>query len=109
MTFISRGSGAKQTWWIDGRQVSKEEYDAALPNVEEPIGDGSGLVQFKPMESMALAVHPKQVEEANARNKRHGVGVEYRPDGMAMLTSREGRRKLNRLEGFHDNNGGYGD
>ena len=109
MKFVSRGWGAKQTWWIDGKQVTKEEFDAALPDVEDCGGDGSGLIGWKPIASRALAVHPKQVEQANARAKRHGIGVEYRPDGKPVLTTRESRKKLNKLEGFHDNDGGYGD
>lgn len=67
------------------------------------------LIVWKPIVSRALSVHPKQVEEANARAKRHGLGIEYRPDGKPILTSRENRKKLLRLEGFHDNDGGYGD
>jgi len=62
-----------------------------------------------PMVSDALAVHPKQVEEANARNKRHGVNVQYLPNGQAVLPDRNERKKLLRLERYHDNDGGYGD
>lgn len=109
MIFRSVGWGARQKWFIDGRQVTKEEFDAALPNVEDPAGDGSGLIAWKTIKSMALAVHPSQVEMANERNKRHGVGIEYQPDGKAVVTSRHNRKKLLRLDGMSDNSGGYGD
>ena len=62
------------------------------------------------MKSDALAVHPDQIPEVMARNKKHGVHVEYDPkDGRAILKDRGQRRDLMRIEGFHDNNGGYGD
>jgi hypothetical protein len=116
MKFASKGYGAKETWWIDGQQVTKAEYDdamaevkAGLPKVPEGDPGDCGLVQFRPLQSMALSVHPKQVEQANARNKRHGVGVEYRPDGMAIITSRNERKRLLKVEGMRDNQGGYGD
>ena len=63
-----------------------------------------------PMYSEALAVDPSQVEEANARNKRHGVPVVYDPkNGKAVIPDRAARKKLLRLEGRHDKQGTYGD
>ena len=63
------------------------------------------------MSSDAMAVHPSQIEAIMARNKKHGVqGVSYDPaDGRAILADRGARRDLMRLEGVHDNEGGYGD
>jgi hypothetical protein len=62
-----------------------------------------------PMVSDALAVHPKQVEQARERAKRHGISVEYRDNGQCVIPDRAERRRLLRLEGFHDRSGGYGD
>ena len=62
-----------------------------------------------PIISDALAVHPSQVQQARERNKRHGVPVWYMLDGRAILPDRAARKKLLKLEGFHDNSGGYGD
>lgn len=63
-----------------------------------------------PKRSAALAVHKKQVEAANARNKRNGVNVVYDPaNGDAIIPDRNERKKLCKVEGFHDNLGGYGD
>jgi hypothetical protein len=75
-------------------------------------GCGGGIsAQRKcwPMVSKALAVHPKQVAQANARNKRHGVNVVYDPTGHAHIPHRAERKRLCKLDGFHDNNGGYSD
>lgn len=69
----------------------------------------ANLPQCWPMVSEALAVHPKQVQEANERNRKHGVSVTYDRKGMAVIPDRNERRKLLRLEGFHDNNAGYSD
>ena len=63
-----------------------------------------------PLVSDALAVHPDQIEQATARNRRHGVNVTYEPaSGRAVIPDRGERRRLLRLEGCHDNQGGYGD
>jgi hypothetical protein len=63
-----------------------------------------------PMVSEALAVHPKQVEQANARNKRHGSSVVYDPKtGCAVIPDRGERKRLLRIEQMHDNEGGYSD
>ncbi len=76
--------------------------------VDTPCGQ-SATPSCWPMVSEALAVHPDQVEAARARAKRHGVSVEYMADGRAVLPDRNERRRLLRLEGFHDRQGGYGD
>lgn len=62
-----------------------------------------------PMKSDALAVHPSQIKQANERNRRNGVNVTYAKNGQAIIPDRKERKKLLKLEGFRDNNGGYGD
>jgi hypothetical protein len=58
-----------------------------------------------PMKNEALAVHPRQVEAMNARNKRHGINVQYEPKwGMAIIPDEGEYKKLRRLEGVHLNN-----
>lgn len=64
------------------------------------FANGSGW----PMVSEALAVHPKQVGDANARAKRHGINVTYDGKGFCHIPDRNERRKLLRLEALHDNN-----
>jgi hypothetical protein len=91
--------------------VTKAAFDARFPDkplatvATETYSCGKGW----PQASVALAVHPDQVAEANERNKRHGVGVTYAADGTALVPDRAERRKLLRLEGYHDRQGGYGD
>jgi uncharacterized protein YigE (DUF2233 family) len=93
------------TYFIDGKEVSEEEFAEAFPDREgmPNFGHRSGCW---PMMSDACAVHPKQVEQANARNKRHGVNVEYSPNsGRAIIPDAKAYKKLRKLEGYHFNNG----
>lgn len=101
--------GQPDRYFIDRNEVTKAEFDAAFP--PKPLGDGSGLIGWhQPIESDALAVHPNQIVEVMERNKKHGLEIEYRADdGRPILTSREQRRKLMRIEGVHDLQGGYSD
>lgn len=113
IVYTSRG----KEYYIEGRgQVSREEFDRLVPSREEAgeMAQG-GQPPFCahptcwPMRSEALAVHPSQVEEANERNRRHGIATRYEPDGTAVIPTRGDRKRLLRLEGFVDRNGGYGD
>lgn len=76
---------------------------------EEGTGFGGQQTTTYPMESDALACHPSQVEAMEARNKKHGIRVNYKPDGTAVIPDRGERRRLLRLEGMVDRAGGYGD
>ncbi len=98
------------TYFVDGVEVTKEAFDARFPS--KPLGNAGQLASCGsgwPMKSVALAVHPDQVAEANARNKKAGVNVTYESDGTAVIPDRGERRRLLRLEGYHDKQGGYGD
>ncbi len=106
--------GTKRRYFLDDREVTAEEFHAEVPTriddlLREGLAPGGHLPSCWPMKSMALGVHPKQVQEANERNKRNGVDVTYDRNGRAVIPDRNERKKLLRLEGFRDNNGGYGD
>jgi hypothetical protein len=102
-------------YFLNDIEVSQEEYEAAFPSkLDELLGGGVECLPSQtpscwPMVSRALAVHPAQVEEANARNKRMGSTVRYDQKGNAHLPDRGARRDLLRVEGYHDNSAGYGD
>lgn len=55
----------------------------------------------------SLAVHPKQVKQARDRAKRHGLAVEYKDDGTVVVQSPAARKRLMKMEGYHDESG-YG-
>jgi hypothetical protein len=98
---------------LDGQEVTAEQFEQCFPSSLDLAEEGECLPAQTsscwPMLSEGLAVHPRQIEQARARNRRHGVNVDYTPDGRAILMDRGQRRDLLRLEGYHDKHGGYGD
>jgi hypothetical protein len=101
VTILSDGTH----YYLDGREVSEAEYRAVYAPAGVPAAGG----WKKPLKSEALAVHPSQVAAANERNRRAGCSVTYAADGTAVVPDRGERKKLLKIEGFHDRDGGYGD
>ena len=62
-----------------------------------------------PMKSEALGVMPEQISEARQAASESGVPTNFTPDGRAILTSREHRKKLSQSLGLFDKDAGYGD
>ncbi|HVK10860.1 MAG TPA: hypothetical protein VM597_18975 [Gemmataceae bacterium] len=107
-TVIYGRGGENAAYFQDGVARTKDEFDAAFP--PKPLGAPAVAAPSSwPMKSVALAVHPDQVAEAIERNRRNGVGVTYDATGMAEIPDRGERKKILKLEGLHDNHGGYGD
>lgn len=104
-----RGTRGVKHYFIDGEEVTQDVYDARFPAKEIGLPMAAAPSIWQDHTSLALAVHPDQVAEATARNVRHGIRVTYDQEGTAQIPDRGERRKLLRLEGMHDNNGGYGD
>ncbi len=97
-------------YFLAGEEVTEAAYRAVYPLPEAGQAPPASVsCSAWPLISDALAVHPKQVAEANARNRKAGVHVTYQADGRAVLPDRNERRKLLRLEGCHDKQGGYSD
>lgn len=108
---VVTGNPAK--FYVNDVEVSEAEYNAAFP--PKKIEAGTEMLAGHqpacwPQTMESLAVHPKQVDEANARAKRHGIDAVYeKGTGMVQVGSRADRAKLIRLEGAKDKCGGYGD
>lgn len=105
----SLDSCGNTVYWIDGRKVSQQEYEEAfksLPSRLEDLLNGNSpmLAQGSgwPMRSIALAVHPKQVEKANERNRRLGLASYYEKDGTCVIPTSRERAKLIKAEGMVD-------
>lgn len=97
------------TFYLEGKEVTEAEYRRVFPE-PTPGLPMSSMAWSRPQESDALAVHPSQVDEANERNRRRGCSVTYRrDDGRAIVPDRGERKKLLKIEGMHDRDGGYGD
>lgn len=100
----------RRIYYLDGKRVTLKKLLLRYPDALAR----EGITQLRsvscsawPIVSDALAVHPKQVQQANDRAKRHGIKVEYQRDGRPVIPDAQNRYKLLKLEGFHDNNGGY--
>ena len=106
--------GTKNRYFLEGVEVTQAEWDKAFPSKLDDLLEDRTILPANtktcwPMRNKALAVHRRQVAEANARNKRHGVKVQYDADGTAIVPGRGEYRDLCKLEGTHMNDGGYGD
>ncbi len=110
MKGVIRGHGKKTTYWIDNRQVTKEEFDEVFPdkplNGQAPYGPPT---KGWPIHSDALGYHPKQIPEAIAHLEKLGVPTEIDPLGRPVLRDRDHRRRVMKALHVHDNDGGYGD
>lgn len=111
MVGIIRGSGAKTRYLIDYKEVTKEVFEAAFP--DKPITEGSDLLVSadwkKPILSDSLAVHAKQVREAQELADKRGVPTEFMVDGRPVFRSRKHRAEYCRTHGFFDRDAGYSD
>lgn len=101
--------------FVDGREVTREEFDRLIPDAPRPRRrggrgrPGAAFVQFKPIVSDALAVHPRQVKEATEHATKLGVPTDFQPDGRPVLRTRAHRAAYLRAYGFFDRDAGYGD
>ena len=110
MKGVIKGMGSKQTYWIDGREVSRAAFKRAFP--DRPLGSGEGITAWKrPVRSLGMGVHTSQIDEAYERNRKAGItGVTYdRETGEAIIHDRHARKQLMRVNGVFDRDGGYGD
>lgn len=98
-------------YYIDNREVSKRDFDSAFPDKPLHDGDFGGLSgkSTRPKLSEALAVHPKQVQEATDDAKKKGVPTEFAPDGRPVIRSRAHQKAYVKAYRFYNKDGGYGD
>lgn len=92
------GHAPKARYYLDGVEVTKEQFDASFP--DQPLGGGDPLCAFPPLHSEALAVHPDQIPEAVEDAKRKDVPTEFDPEGRPIFTSSAHFRKYARAYGF---------
>jgi hypothetical protein len=95
---------------INGRTVSREKFLKkrlrsllSCPSVQA-YGEG------RPLESLALSVHPAQAAEYNeAARELQITGIGWDSRGRCKITSRGARREWLNRNRLHDQDGGYGD
>jgi hypothetical protein len=112
ITIATRSSPAR--YYLDGKEVTKAEFDAAFPTKANEILSGGDIgVQTdwsKPIMSDALAVHPSQVQEAYDDSVKKGVPTQFdKKTGQPEFRSRQHRRDYLKAYGVRDRDGGYGD
>lgn len=107
MTGTINGKSGQEKYFIDGEEVSKRFFDLHFP--DRPISYTALSRPMKPKLSDALAYHPRQVAEARAYLKKCGVPTEIVPDGRPIIRSRAHQKALLKLQGYRNNDGGYGD
>lgn len=101
--------GKPDRWYIDNKEVTEAEYNQAFPYKPLDLSGNMGLCGWTPIVSEAMCYHPKQVAEAREFYKKKGINVEIRPTGHVVFATRQQRREVLRVNGIHDNQGGYGD
>ncbi len=98
---------------INGREVTKEEWDAHPGAGLSSGASCMGTVAYsesKPLISEGLGCMRAQVPEMRAMIREHDIkGVRVLDNGQLEITSRRGRRELLRLRGLADSDGGYSD
>jgi len=102
--------GKETTYFVNDKEITKEEYEKEFPPKSlEEIGPCDGhRPGIWPMYSEALAVHPDQVDEANERARKCGIGARYQKGtGVCEIDSDGDKVKLVNLEGFVNKQAGY--
>lgn len=102
------GMGAKTRYYLDGKQVSREEFKAVFPDQEIGLVGGTPTSGW-PIHSEALAVQRKQIAEATASAIKKGVATDFDQHGRPIFRDRAHRRRYLRTYNYHDNDGGYSD
>jgi hypothetical protein len=98
---------------INGKEVTERVWRRRKGVGFKPGQVSLGTVAYsgsKPLESLALSCHPDQVAEYNEAARKEGLtGISWDARGRCSITSRGDRKAWLRVQGLHDNEGGYGD
>jgi hypothetical protein len=88
-----------ERYFIEDRQVAKAEFDKVTRSkLKDVLGKAPATQNFsRPLELDALGVHPEQVEAAMARDRRHGLAIEYTKDGTPLVRSEQEKRDYMRV------------
>lgn len=98
--------GTPDRFYLNGQEVTAAEFKkrTRVRGGRKAFGIPGGTATTGwPMVSEALAVDPSQVAEANERNRKAGVNVQYHPKtGCAIIPDAAARKRLLKLERFFD-------
>jgi len=100
-------------YYLDGREVSKGEFDREIPDKSLSDGDFGAATGRSTQSKLsdALAVHPDQVREASEDARMRGVPTEFHEDGRMVVRSRAHQKAYLKAYGsrWFNKDGGYGD
>lgn len=106
-------SAERKEFYLDDRQVTEEEYRAALPPpapARAGVAPGAEATWRRPVVSTGAAVVPKRIKQAEEKCARAGVPTDFTTNrGKPIFTSRAHRKAVLRVFGMHDADGGFGD
>lgn len=98
------------TYRINGQEVSRREFLRGARANGAPQVSITTYRGHDPLLSDGIGCMKAQVPEMREAIHKHGIpGVRVRDSGQLEITSKRGRKKLLRMRGFVDNDGGYGD
>lgn len=108
---VVRGKMGQERYFVEGVEVTKEEWDATFPDHKIYPGESLGTPSpgAWPLISDAAGVHPEQIEDAMQGAKNLGVPTDFTAEGQAIFRDRDHRRRFLRAHGYFDKHGGYGD
>ncbi len=86
-------------YFLDGIEVTEAKYRRAIPEKEGTPMFATAISDSKPWISDSLAVHKSQIEEVKKRNAKHGLNIQYLPDGRPVCRDAGQRKKLMKIEG----------
>lgn len=108
-TKVVYGPGGRKRFFIDGDEVSPEEYARTVHpwKIKDLLAKSAVVGGLQPsgwpVLSEGMAVGLRQIDEAEARNKRAGCSVKYcRKTGRAILHDAAQKKQLMRIEGMFD-------
>jgi hypothetical protein len=108
--------GKPTKYFVDGREVTKKEFDAKTPHhdIKEAVGVQTLMETSKawPRKSDAFGVGANQKEKAEEAYKKLGVPTEMVPDGSggysALIRNNAHQRDLLKACKMHNRDGGFG-
>jgi hypothetical protein len=106
------GNNGKNLYYVDGKELTKEEFDLAVPSKGVSIGAcPNTLMQSSeawPRKSESLGVMPSQVEAAKANSIKIGVPTEFNKEGQAIMRDNAHQKAYLKAMGYVNFDGMYG-
>jgi len=107
------GSNGVNSYYVDGKELTKEEFDARVPSkIDLESGQcATTLMQTSvawPRQSLALGVHPNQTKEAYEKSVELGCPMQFdKKTGKAIVESNGHQLRYMKALGLRNNDAGY--